>query len=99
MRTSSYHLFQLRIKGVSAEQRDGIMRTLKAQGIATNVHFQPLPMLTLHKRRGERVADYPESARLFEESLSLPIHLELSDGDVDRVVQAVKDAVETAMNP
>ena len=98
-RTSSYHLFQLRIKGVSAEQRDGIMRTLKAQGIATNVHFQPLPMLTLHKRRGERVADYPESARLFEESLSLPIHLELSDGDVDRVVQAVKDAVETAMNP
>jgi len=99
VRTSSYHLFQLRIKGISAEQRDGIMRTLKAQGIATNVHFQPLPMLTLHKRRGERVADYPESARLFEESLSLPIHLELSDGDVDRVVQAVKDAVETAMNP
>ena len=98
MRTSSYHLFQLRIKGVSSAQRDGIMRTLKAQGIATNVHFQPLPMLTLHKRRGERVADYPESARLFEESLSLPIHLELSDGDVDRVVQAVKDAVEMAMN-
>ena len=99
LRTSSYHLFQLRINGISAEQRDGIMRTLKAQGIATNVHFQPLPMLTLHQRRGERVADYPESARLFEESLSLPIHLELSDGDVERVVKAVKDAVETALNP
>lgn len=99
LRTSSYHLFQLRIKGISAEQRDGIMRTLKAQGIATNVHFQPLPKLTLHQRRGERLADYPASAQLFEESLSLPIHLELSDEDVERVVRAVKDAVEMAMTP
>ena len=92
-------MFQLRIKGISAEQRDGIMRTLKAQGIATNVHFQPLPKLTLHQRRGERLADYPASAQLFEESLSLPIHLELSDEDVERVVRAVKDAVEMAMTP
>ena len=99
LRTSSYHLFQLRIKGIAAEQRDGIMQSLKTQGIATNVHFQPLPMLTLHKRRGERLADYPASAQFFEESLSLPIHLELSDDDVERVVHAVIAAVETVLNP
>lgn len=98
LRTSSYHLFQLRIKGISAKLRDGIMRNLKGRGIATNVHFQPLPMLTVHQRRGERVADYPESARLFEESLSLPIHLELSDEDVARVIRAVQEEVETALN-
>ena len=55
--------------------------------------------MTLHQRRGERVANYPASAQLFEESLSLPIHLDLSDHDIQRVVQAVKDAVETAMHP
>ena len=95
LRTSSYHLFQLRINGISAEQRDRIMANLKARGIATNVHFQPLPMLTLHRRRGEHVADYPESARLFEESLSLPIHLELTDDDITRIIRAVKEEVET----
>ena len=52
-------------------------------------------MLTLHRRRGEHVADYPESARLFEESLSLPIHLELTDDDVTRIIRAVKEEVET----
>jgi dTDP-4-amino-4,6-dideoxygalactose transaminase len=98
LRTSSYHLFQLRIKGISAMLRDGIMQNLKGRGIATNVHFQPLPMLTVHQRRGERVADYPESAQLFEESLSLPIHLELSDEDVARVIRAVQEEVETALN-
>jgi dTDP-4-amino-4,6-dideoxygalactose transaminase len=95
LRTSSYHLFQLRINGISAEQRDRIMTNLQVRGIATNVHFQPLPRLTLHQRRGERVADYPESARLFEESLSLPIHLELTDDDVTRIIRAVKEEVET----
>lgn len=99
LRTSSFHLFQLRIKGISAEQRDGIMSNLKAQGIATNVHFQPLPMLTVHKRRGERVDDYPEAAQLFEESLSLPVHLELSNDDIQRIIDAVTKEVDTVLNP
>ena len=98
LRTSSFHLFQLRIRGISAEQRDGIMRNLKAQGIATNVHFQPLPMLTVHKRRGERVTDYPEAMRLFEESLSLPVHLELNNDDIQRIIDAVTEQVDTALN-
>lgn len=90
---SSYHLFQLRIQGFRAQQRDDLMRALKEQGIATNVHFQPLPMLTLHKNRGEHLTDYPESARFFEESLSLPVHLDLDDADLDRIIRTVKSEV------
>ena len=97
-RTSSFHLFQLRIKGFNAERRDALMALLKEQGIATNVHFQPLPLLTLHKRRGESIAAYPESELFFHETLSLPIHLQLSDGDIERIVAAVKEGVATLSN-
>ena len=99
LREGSYHLFQLRIQGFRAQQRDDLMRALKAQGIATNVHFQPLPMLTVHKNRGEQLTDYPESARFFEESLSLPVHLDLDDADVDRIIHAVKSELAKRLEP
>lgn len=94
-RTSSFHLFQLRIRGFSATQRDALMDVLKAEGIATNVHFLPLPMLTLHKNRGERMDDYPHAAEFFNETLSLPVHLALSDEDVQRIIRAVVSGVKT----
>lgn len=94
-RTSSFHLFQLRIRGFSAAQRDELMALLKEEGIATNVHFTPLPMLTLHQNRGERMDNYPNAAAFFNETLSLPVHLALSDGDVERVIRAVISGVKT----
>jgi len=92
-RESSYHLFQLRIEGFDAERRDALMGTLKKRGIATNVHFIPLPMLTVHRNRGESMEAYPNTQRLFEESLSLPVHLELTNSDIDRIVHEVIQAV------
>ena len=92
-RESSYHLFQLRIEGFDAKKRDALMDQLKKQGIATNVHFIPLPMLSVHRNRGESMKAYPNTQLLFEESLSLPVHLELTNSDVDRIVQEVVAAV------
>lgn len=88
-RSSSFHLFQLRILGFRAAQRDSLMNFLKQEGIATNVHFLPLPMLTLHKKRGEQMDDYPNAFGFFNETLSLPVHLGLSDEDVQRVIRTV----------
>lgn len=97
-RESSFHLFALRILGIKAEQRDHIMQDLRASHIATNVHFIPLPMLTLHKQRGERMDSYPNAQRLFDESLSLPVHLELSDSDVDRIIQCLCESVDRRLD-
>lgn len=98
-RQSSFHLFQLRIVGFTAEKRDALMAYLKDRGIATNVHFQPLPLLSLHKNRGERISDYPHAARFFEETLSLPIHLQLSSDDVEHITAFVIEGVATLSAP
>ena len=97
-RISSFHLFQMRIRGFSAAQRDALIMLLKEQGIATNVHFLPLPKLTLHKNRGEQMDNYPHAAAFFNETLSLPVHLALSDSDVERVIQAVKLGVKSVQS-
>ena len=97
-RTSSFHLFSMRIASFQAEQRDLLMTALREDGIATNVHFMPLPMLTLHKNRGENLEEYPESERCFNEQISLPIHLQLSDDDIHWIVERVVSHVSTILH-
>ena len=58
------------------------MAHLKENGIASNVHFMPLPLLTLHQNRGENIADYPHSAMAFEGLISLPLHLDMDFDDI-----------------
>lgn len=93
-RVSAFHLFQIRIRNISAEKRDDIMSELKTLGIPTNVHFIPLPALTVHKKRGERIESYPQAQHFYEHTMSLPIHLGLSDDDVDWIVSSVIETVE-----
>ncbi len=94
-RESAYHLYSIRIKGFQANQRDEVMQRLKKDGIATNVHFVPLPLLSLHRNRGEDMVHYPESAACFNEQLSLPIHLQLADEDVDWIVERLQHHVQS----
>ncbi|MDA0913020.1 MAG: DegT/DnrJ/EryC1/StrS family aminotransferase [Bacteroidetes bacterium] len=93
-RLSAFHLFQIRIKNFTSRQRNEVMKSLKTIGIPTNVHFIPLPGLTIHKRRGEHMETYPNAQQFYEESISLPIHLGLSDEDVDWIVSSVIETVE-----
>ena len=86
-RESAYHLFSIRINRFQSAQRDVLMARLKEDGIATNVHFIPLPLLSLHRNRGEHMRHYPESEACFNEQLSLPIHLHLNDEDVNWIVE------------
>ncbi|MDB2657318.1 DegT/DnrJ/EryC1/StrS aminotransferase family protein [Crocinitomicaceae bacterium] len=92
-KSSSYHLYQIRIKDVSEDQRDAIIKEIFEQDVSVNVHFQPIPMLTAYKKRGYDIADYPEAYGKYAQMISLPVYFDLSDEQVETVIAAVKSAV------
>jgi dTDP-4-amino-4,6-dideoxygalactose transaminase len=92
-RVSSYHIFPIRIKGISEEQRDAIIGNITENGIAVNVHFTPLPMLTLFKNMGFDMADYPMSYDNYSREITLPVYPQLTNEEVDMVLEAVEEAV------
>lgn len=88
-RETSYHVFALRIKGITEEQRDEIIRLISEKEIAVNVHFVPLPMLTLFKNEGYDIKDYPQSYANYCNEISLPVYPQLDDESVKMVADAV----------
>jgi dTDP-4-amino-4,6-dideoxygalactose transaminase len=89
---SSYHLFALRVRGISEEQRDRMIEAITAEGVSVNVHFQPLPLLTVFKERGYQISEYPVAYDSYSREISLPIYPELDDHRVNRVVESVVKA-------
>ena len=92
-RVSSCHVYQLRVRGATEEQRDAIIQAIFDQGVAVNVHFIPLPMLTAYRKRDYNISDYPESWEKYHNEISLPVYCDLTDDQVETVVEAVKRAV------
>ncbi|MFM8448758.1 MAG: DegT/DnrJ/EryC1/StrS family aminotransferase [Haliscomenobacter sp.] len=88
-RESSAHLFMLRIRGYSEPRRDALIQRISTAGVGVNVHYVPMPMLTLFKRLGYRMADYPNTFQLYENEISLPVYNGLGEEEVEYVVQAV----------
>lgn len=95
---SSYHLYPLRIKGVSEEQRGRIIQAIFDQDIAVNVHFQPLPLLSHYKNQGYRMEDYPVAYDNYAREISLPVYFNLTDENLKSVVKAVSQAVNQVLN-
>lgn len=93
-RETCYHLYLLRIKEASESQRDEIMQHIFDQDVSVNVHFQPLPILTAYKKRGYKMEDYPETWSKYSNEISLPVYFNLTNEQVDMVVEAVKIAVQ-----
>lgn len=91
--SSSGHLYLTRIPGITLEQRSEIITKLAERGIACNVHYKPLPMMTAYKELGFDIADYPNAYSYFENLVSLPLHTKLSDEDVAYVLENFKDIV------
>jgi dTDP-4-amino-4,6-dideoxygalactose transaminase len=89
----SYHLYPLLIKNIGEEQRDKIIELISAEGVAVNVHFVPLPMLTVFKERGFAIYDFPVSYQKFSREVSLPIYPQLDNNTCFRIVSVVQDAV------
>jgi dTDP-4-amino-4,6-dideoxygalactose transaminase len=94
---SSYHLYQLRIDGITETQRDAIMQGIFDRDVSVNVHFIPLPLLTAYKKRGYDIGNYPETYLKFASEISLPVYYDLSDEQVATVIQSVVEAVEAVI--
>ena len=86
-RHSSGHLYITRIPWVSLEGRQEIIERMAKAGIATNVHYKPLPMMTAYKRLGFDIKDYPNAYRSFENEITLPLHTKLTDEEIEYVIE------------
>lgn len=91
---SSGHLYLVRISGISDETRREIIIKLAERGVATNVHYKPLPMMTAYKNLGWDIKDFPNAYAYYENLITLPLHTNLTDEDVDYVVNQFKDVVK-----
>lgn len=93
-RESSYHLLALRLAGLNDEKRDAVIMRMAERGVAVNVHFIPMPMLTLFKGLGYKIDDYPVALANFSHEISLPVYPQLTQEAVDYVLTSLVEAVE-----
>ncbi len=91
---SSYHVFMLRIKGVSEVRRDQIIDGIFKREVSVNVHFIPVPMMSYYSKQGHSIGDAPNAFINYANEISLPVYYDLSDEQIDTVVAAVVNSVE-----
>jgi dTDP-4-amino-4,6-dideoxygalactose transaminase len=92
--TSSYHVFALRIKGITEAQRDEIIRLIFEQDVSVNVHFIPVPMLSFYKGLGYDIKNYPVTYDNYSREISLPVYFDMNAEIIQQVVDAVTSAVQ-----
>ena len=96
-RISSGHLYITRIPGISREQTNEIIKKMAVAGIATNVHFKPLPLHTAYKNLGFDIKNYPVAYAKFENEITLPLHTKLTAGDVEYVIEMYSEITKEYM--
>lgn len=91
---SSAHLYMIRIPDISVEQRNEIITRMAENGVATNVHYKPLPMMSGYKAYGWDIKDFPNAYHLYHNEITLPLHTLLSNEDVEIVIQTLRSTLE-----
>lgn len=91
--SSSGHLYITRIPGITSEQRNEIITGLAQKGVATNVHYKPLPMMTAYKNMGFDIEQFPNAYDYYSNEITLPLYTKLTDEDVDYVCLCFKEIV------
>ena len=91
---SSCHLYLTRLTGKTMAQRNAIIEKMAEQGVATNVHYKPLPMLTAYKDLGFASKDYPNACAQFENEITLPLYSTLTEEDVRYVCKTLKECLQ-----
>ena len=92
--TSCGHLYITRVTGCSDDQRREIISKMAERGVATNVHYKPLPMMTAYKFYGWNIKDFPNAYKNYENAITLPVHTLLTNDDVIYICNVFKDAVK-----
>lgn len=93
--SSSGHLYMARIPGISVVQRNAAIVKMAERGIATNVHYKPLPMMTAYKSLGYDIADFPNAYEQYHNEITLPLHTRLTDGEVDYILSNFIDIISS----
>ena len=91
---SSHHLYLVRLVGRTREEANKVIEQMAERGIATNVHYKPLPMMTAYKALGFDIKDYPNAYHLFENEITLPLNTRMSEEDVEYVIENFVDIVK-----
>lgn len=91
--TSSGHLYLVRLTSKDVEYRNEVIVKMAERGIACNVHYKPLPMMTAYKALGFNIKDYPNAYNLYRNEITLPLHTRLSDEDVEYVIGNFVDII------
>lgn len=91
---SSGHLYLVRVNGKTREVCNDIIIKMAEKGVATNVHYKPLPLLTAYKDLGFDIKDYPNAHAMFENAITLPLHTLLTDEEVEYVIETFKECME-----
>ena len=90
---SSGHLYLTRLLGKDVEQRNAVITRMAEQGIATNVHYKPLPMMTAYRNLGFNIADYPNAYKLYSNEITLPLHTLLTDEQAHFVAENLVEVI------
>ncbi|MGQ0829485.1 MAG: DegT/DnrJ/EryC1/StrS family aminotransferase [Bacteroidota bacterium] len=97
-KTSCYHLYPLRIKGITEAQRDAIIQEIFNCDVSVNVHFIPVPMMSFYKSLGYDIKNYPVAFDNYSREISLPVFYDLKDDLVKIVINAVVSSVHKVIN-
>ena len=92
--SGSGHLYITRIPGITEEARNAIITEMAERGIACNVHYKPLPMMTAYKNLGFDIADFPNAYEYFKNEITLPLHTKLTDTEVEYVASNFEEVVK-----
>lgn len=93
--SSSGHLYLTRIPGIDVEKRNEIITKMAEMGVATNVHYKPLPMMTAYKAYGWDIKDFPNAYDYYRNLITLPLHTKLKDEDVEYVCECFRKCMES----
>lgn len=88
---SSGHLYITRVPNATLEERQAIIVKMAERGIATNVHYKPLPLMTAYKALGFDIANFPNAYAHFVNEITLPLHTRLTDEEVDYIIEQYSD--------
>lgn len=90
---SSGHLYMVRLSGRDVAERNDVIVKMAERGIACNVHYKPLPMMTAYKALGFDIADYPNAYDQYRNEMTLPLHTRLTDDDIEYVISNFVDII------
>lgn len=92
---SSMHLYIVHLDGLSRGQCDIVIQKMAEVGIACNVHYKPLPMLTAYRNMGFDIKDFPNALTYFDNTMTLPLHTKLTNEEVDYIINNLKTILES----